>query len=194
MLKRNVTILLLFICISLAAQTSIKSFPQPARKELVKLLGENAMLTFLTGSMDHQGYCQTGNFYSFSDQAGAFTQKYLYLGKVNTCRAGGCNDSGEPAIKQESEFFEYFILFDAAGAIMIVRIYRYAATHGHEITSKAWLRQFANYNGITKLVSGKNIDAISGATISVEAITRDVEQRTRWLNNYLVARKPSTAL
>jgi Na+-translocating ferredoxin:NAD+ oxidoreductase RnfG subunit len=56
-----------------------------------------------------------------------------------------------------------------------VRIYNYQATHGQEITSKNWLRQFKNYTGEKELMAGKNIDAISGATISVDAIISDIE-------------------
>ncbi|MFO7723182.1 MAG: hypothetical protein R6V49_08180 [Bacteroidales bacterium] len=41
-------------------------------------------------------------------------------------------------------------------------------------TAKRWLRQFIGYNGTSELVVGKNEDAISGATVSVQGITADI--------------------
>jgi len=62
-----------------------------------------------------------------------------------------------------------------------VRVFNYQATHGQEVSAKGWLRQFDGYDGSTVLKVGKDIDAISGATISVYGITRDVQERTRLL-------------
>lgn len=103
---------------------------------------------------------------------------FAYVGRVNTCRSGGC--SGDQNSSQlASEFFDYFILFDRSGKVLQVRVFNYQATHGHGITSRGWLRQFNGYNGSKKLEPGKNIDAISGATISVRSITFDVEEKSR---------------
>ncbi len=49
------------------------------------------------------------------------------------------------------------------------------ATHGQEITARGWLKQFIGYNGSESLKVDKNIDTISGATISVYAITSDIK-------------------
>lgn len=95
-----------------------------------------------------------------------------YVGRVNTCNATGCNISND---KQSFEFFDYFILFDLQANVLEVKIYNYAATHGHEVTSKAWLKQFKAYNSSRSLVVGKDIDAISGATTSVNSLTNNIQ-------------------
>lgn len=95
----------------------------------------------------------------------------------------------DPAENYETEYFDYFILFDSECAIKLTRIYNYAATHGHEVAAKGWLKQFAGYNGTDTLEVGKNIDAISGATISVYSITEDVQLKTILLKNYLCKNK-----
>ncbi len=106
---------------------------------------------------------------------------YLYIGRVNSCRSGGCsvplNDSSALAF----EYFDYLILTDQKGEVNSVRIFNYQATHGHEICSKGWLRQFSGYSGSEDLTVGKNIDAISGATISTHSITYDVQLVIRTL-------------
>lgn len=106
---------------------------------------------------------------------------YSYVGRVNSCRAGGCSVSDEMSEERGYEYFDYFIVFDTEIKIMSVKVFNYQATHGHEITAKSWLKQFDNYNGSEQLVVGKNIDAISGATISTHAITYDIQNKSELL-------------
>jgi hypothetical protein len=109
--------------------------------------------------------------------------KYVFVGRVNSCRAGGCSISGNPAVNAESEFFDYFIFFDSAKTVKLVEVYNYDATHGYEITAKGWLKQFIGLSDKDTIVVNKDIDGISGATVSVFAITGDVLQKTRLLKS-----------
>ena len=111
--------------------------------------------------------------------------KYIYTGRVNSCRAGGCSISIELPKEEESEYFDYFILFDKDKTVILVKVFNYQATHGQEVTSKGWLKQFIGHDGKESLQVGKNVDAISGATISVYAITLDVEMKTTLLKKIL---------
>lgn len=121
-----------------------------------------------------------GKFFSID----AKIKGYAYIGRVNSCRSGGCSN-GKVITGSESEYFDYFILFNEGGEISLIRVFNYQATHGHGITSRGWLRQFTGYEGDVNLEPGKNVDAISGATISAQAITEDIEQMTRILNKYI---------
>ncbi len=107
--------------------------------------------------------------------------KYVFVGRVNSCRAGGCSVSGNPTLNAETEYFDYFIFFDSAKTVKLVEVYNYAATHGYEITAKGWLKQFIGLTEKDTLEVNKDIDGISGATVSVFAITGDVQQKTRLL-------------
>ncbi len=109
---------------------------------------------------------------------------FAYVGRVNTCRSGGCSGD-QNSSNLASEFFDYFILFDTSGKVLQVRVFNYQATHGHGISSRGWLRQFSGFTGNKKLEPGKNIDAISGATISVRSITFDVEEKSRRVRQQL---------
>jgi len=109
--------------------------------------------------------------------------KYIYVGRVNSCRAGGCSLSGKAGLGAP-EYFDYYILFDKNKKVQAVKVFNYQATHGHEIAAKGWLKQFVGHDGSESLRVDKNIDAISGATISVYAITRDIELKTKLLGNF----------
>ncbi len=111
------------------------------------------------------------------------TTKYVYVGRVNSCRTGGCAISSEGS--GTSEYFDYFILFDERANVELVKIFNYAATHGHEVMAKGWLKQFIDFNNQTELIVGKDVDTISGATVSVNAIAEDIRQKTYLLGKYL---------
>jgi Na+-translocating ferredoxin:NAD+ oxidoreductase RnfG subunit len=111
--------------------------------------------------------------------------RYIYVGRVNSCRAGGCSIINENPRVSNSEYFDYYILFDSNKTVQAVKVFNYQASHGQEITAKGWLKQFIGHNGSEPLQVNKNIDAISGATISVYAITFDVEMKTEILQKYL---------
>lgn len=104
---------------------------------------------------------------------------YVYIGRVNSCRTGGCSLVNTSA--DSFEYFDYYIIFDSQINVILVDVYNYQATHGQEITVKGWLKQFIGYNTTKNIAVGKNIDAISGATISVNGIVDDIIFKTSLL-------------
>jgi hypothetical protein len=118
----------------------------------------------------------------FEVKSSESTVKYVFVGRVNSCRAGGC-DEGMSDESLESEYFDYYIFFDASKTVRFVEVFNYQATHGYEVTAKGWLKQFVGFAGNDTLIVNKNIDGISGATISVHAITLDVQEKTRVLKS-----------
>jgi len=99
-----------------------------------------------------------------------------YAKRVKSCRAGGCN---QPLNTQyntnDDEYFDYFAILTNSYSILEVKVYNYQSSHGEEICSKSWLKQFKGFDGMKKLRYGKEIDALSGATISGRALTLDIE-------------------
>ncbi len=128
-----------------------------------------------------------GKYFKIVETNNEKPQYYLYIGRVNSCRAGGCSSSsGQPIENPEYEYFDYFILFDNTATVRLVKVFNYEATHGQEITARGWLKQFSGYSASKSLKVGKNIDAISGATVSVYAITLDVQDKTGLLRKMLL--------
>lgn len=111
--------------------------------------------------------------------------KYLYVGRTNSCHARGCSISNNLSQEGNPEYFDYFMLFDKSLRVQLVKVFNYQATHGQEVTANGWLKQFVGFDGNTKLTVGKEIDSISGATISVNAITSDILEKTELLKQLL---------
>jgi len=124
-----------------------------------------------------------GKFFTIIDNSKLSPKRYAYIGRVNSCRAGGCSISDAPSVNIESEYFDYFILFNSNLEVELVKVFNYQATHGQEVTVKGWLKQFIGYKGDKSLQVGKQIDAIAGATISAYAITLDIEYKTKLLKS-----------
>lgn len=122
----------------------------------------------------------SGKFFSLRNSSG--DNIIVYIGRVNSCRTGGCSNPSLAETETESEYFDYFIMFDSEKMVKLVRVFNYAATHGQEVAVKRWLDQFVGHGSGKPLRVGKEIDAISGATISVYAIVADVQEKTRFLS------------
>lgn len=105
------------------------------------------------------------------------TMPYLYIGRVNSCRAQCTKDQD-----CNSEYFDYFMIFNTQKQVRLVKVFNYQATHGQAITSKGWLKQFVGYKAPQKLEIRKEIDIISGATISAKAITEDIKTRSKQIS------------
>jgi hypothetical protein len=117
------------------------------------------------------------------------TKKYIYAGRVNSCRQGGCSNPAQTISIETPEYFDYLIVFDAGLSVQQVKVYNYQATHGQEVTNKGWLKQFVGFNGSRSLTVGKNIDAIAGATVSVYGITSDIQEKTQILKQIVNGNK-----
>lgn len=72
--------------------------------------------------------------------------------------------------------FDYLILLDASGTIVKSNVLIYREEYGGEIGSTRWLRQFIGKSQNDVLEYKKNIDAISGATISVKSMIKSVNE------------------
>ena len=126
-----------------------------------------------------------GKFFRVTEKANRDRTEYIYVGRINSCRAGGCSISPIDGEWGDSEYFDYFIFFDSALNVSLVRVFNYQATHGQEVSAKGWLKQFEGYDGKRKLFVGQEVDAIAGATISVHGITDDVVEKTRLLKSFV---------
>ncbi len=154
-------------------------------KKISKVIDKKEFILLANENLNSKSEHFTGKFFNVASEDSIVSDTTVYIGRVKSCRAGGCNNvdsnSNDTAIY---EYFDYFIVFDANKTVMRVYVFNYQSPHGYEITSRSWLKQFIGYGrGEDTLKVGKNIDSISGATISVNSITFDVQEKTNFLKS-----------
>ena len=108
---------------------------------------------------------------------------YVYVGRIVSCRQGVCSIGDAAASSESYEYFDAFVIYNAEKVVKKVKVYNYQATHGQEICSTGWLKQFTDYTSENPLIVGKHIDSISGATISTQAITNEINYVTQLLHH-----------
>ena len=70
--------------------------------------------------------------------------------------------------------FDYYIVFNKNAAILKIEILQYRENYGAEICSKKWLENFIQIPTNDYANFNRKIDGISGATISVNSVKKDV--------------------
>jgi hypothetical protein len=173
---------LLFIIITLGfgetSESSPDYNPRSLHNNLKKITGCDNYRKEELASQNPDSYGSiSGKFFRISCNNGS--DYFVYLGRVNSCRTSGCSIDKHSG---EFEFFDYFSIYDSNYSVKLVSVYNYEASHGQEITARGWLKQFVGYKEGKLLEAGKNVDAISGATISVNGIVEDVKQKTVMLH------------
>ncbi|MBF0432157.1 MAG: FMN-binding protein [Fibrobacteria bacterium] len=70
----------------------------------------------------------------------------------------------------------FLVVLDTSLSIRAVSIIKYRETIGGEIANKNWTAQFVNKNATSGFLLGRDIDGISGATMSVVSVSKGVEK------------------
>ena len=82
----------------------------------------------------------------------------------------------------------YLTCFNMDGQLINAHIVKYREDYGYEVGNKRWLNQFIGLDVNSDFIIGKNIDGISGATISVNSVTRGIN-RSSIIVEYLLTKK-----
>jgi len=80
--------------------------------------------------------------------------------------------------------YDYMIIYNSDFEIELIKILVYRSQYGSEIMSRRWLRQFYNRQD-DSLKYGSDIQAISGATFSASALTKEVNRINRILKEHV---------
>ena len=76
----------------------------------------------------------------------------------------------------------FLVIFSPVGKILRTEIIRYREPYGGAVGSRRWLDQFKGKSVEDKFNVDKDIDSISGATISVHSLTRAINKLTYIIN------------
>jgi len=79
------------------------------------------------------------------------------------------------AAKGRYDYFDYDVFYSVDLHVKGVIVTVYRSTNGAAICQRKWLSQFNDYAG-EKLTLGKDIDAISGATLSAQSLVLDMQR------------------
>ena len=81
-------------------------------------------------------------------------------------------------VKGKSQPITYAVFFDSQGMVEESHIIKYREPIGGEVSNQYWLNQFFGKSWESDYKIGSDIDGISGATISVNAVTRGIHRST----------------
>lgn len=98
----------------------------------------------------------------------AFRKGQLYELEIEGNRLGFAYIGEANSMK---DVFDYLIVFDKDLRIIKSKVLIYREQHGQQIGSTRWLKQFVGMSTTDTPQLGKNIQGISGATISVTSMT-----------------------
>ena len=87
--------------------------------------------------------------------------------------------------------FDYYILFDNEAEILKVEILHYRENYGAEICNKKWLKQFVGLSIPIDSYAKYNrmVDGISGATLSVNNLKKDVFRLSKLLKKEITEKR-----
>ena len=72
----------------------------------------------------------------------------------------------------------FMVILNIDGDIINTNVVKYREAYGGEVGNKGWLQQFINFNNNSDYTIGKDIDGISGATISVKSMSKGMQKIT----------------
>tara|TARA_B100001013_G_scaffold286511_1_gene186323 strand:- start:384 stop:911 length:528 start_codon:yes stop_codon:yes gene_type:complete len=70
----------------------------------------------------------------------------------------------------------FLVILNINGDIINANVIKYREAYGGEVGNKGWLQQFINSNKNSSYTIGKDIDGISGATISVKSMAKGIQK------------------
>lgn len=70
----------------------------------------------------------------------------------------------------------FLVIFNLDGIIKSSAVVKYREQHGGAVANENWQRQFVGKNGDSDFEIGNDVQSISGATISVNSITKGIKK------------------
>lgn len=89
--------------------------------------------------------------------------------------------------------FSFAVLFDRLGLVSRTEVIEYPETHGSGIRSRAFLRQFTGRDGRSGFRLGRDVDAVTGASISSRSLCEGVRRATVLLDELVLGRASARA-
>jgi len=95
---------------------------------------------------------------------------YCMIKEVKACSLNGCVAQNVINDNLASEYYDLAVFTDGSKKILSIRVLDYFSDYGYEITSKRYLAQYHQKNLCDFSLDHPQVDGISGATISYNAL------------------------
>ncbi len=131
------------------------------KKEVSRIFSDEATAEHVPmpdGFQSGDGYVKEG------DQLFRIMEQEEHAGFLLSTRAKGRYD-----------YYDYAVIYSLEYQVLGLIITVYRSTHGAAICQKKWLGQFKGYSG-GDLALGKDIDAVSGGTLSAQSMVGDMSR------------------
>ncbi len=76
----------------------------------------------------------------------------------------------------------FLVIFDSRGKIVKIKIIKYREQYGGAVENPAWNKQFEGKDSNSDFTPGKTIDVITGATLSVNSLSKGIRKLTILFN------------
>jgi len=159
---KKVVILICIISCSLLTQAN--NFPKSIQKKIDKTL----VKLFPNNVVEMKDMIFSGEILSFYESVKDVKVSILKSADVELGYACFASSKGK------NDYFDYMVIFDQELIIKKVVVLVYRSTYGGEIMSRSWLKQFIGKSKGVAMEIDKDIDSISGATLSAPSITKGV--------------------
>ena len=70
----------------------------------------------------------------------------------------------------------FIVILNRDGSILSTNVIKYREAYGGEVGNLSWLSQFNKFNSNSSYKVGKELDGITGATISVNSLTKGIQK------------------
>ena len=70
----------------------------------------------------------------------------------------------------------FIVILNRDGSILSTNVIKYREAYGSEIGNLSWLSQFNKFNSNSSYKVGKDINGITGATISVNSLSKGIQK------------------
>jgi Na+-translocating ferredoxin:NAD+ oxidoreductase RnfG subunit len=110
-----------------------------------------------------------------------FFRDNLYIWKIyrgDTLRAVAALDN----VYGKSLPITFLVVFDTKAKVINAEIIKYRESYGGAVKEKGWLQQFRGKDASSSFEFGKEINSISGATISAGSVTKGIAKLTELIN------------
>ena len=104
-----------------------------------------------------------------------FMKSFVYLWQIEDNNSNS-NYAVLDVIRGKSAIITVLTIFEKTGNVHSVHILKYKGEYGRAVTNEKWLSQFKGKNIESDLTIGSGIDAVSGATISANSISRGIKK------------------